>query len=118
MTTYTPFEALSAAVSAAGSQAELARICGVSATAVWKWVQSSKRMPAEFVLRTEEATGVSRHDLRPDIYPRKMMADRHTGHRFQGIDACARRFPLHGADDSRALAGVDFNRSPQLKGAP
>ncbi len=26
-------------------------------------------MPAEFVLKAEAATGVSRHDLRPDIYP-------------------------------------------------
>lgn len=65
----TPFEALREAVSRAGSQGKLARICDVSSTAVWKWLQSSKRLPAEFVLRVEAATGVSRHDLRPDIYP-------------------------------------------------
>jgi DNA-binding transcriptional regulator YdaS (Cro superfamily) len=57
------------AVERAGSQSALARAVGISATAVWKWVQSSKRVPAEFVLRVEASTGVSRHVLRPDIYP-------------------------------------------------
>ena len=65
----TPFEALRAALTVAGSQSALARVCGVSSTAVWKWVQSSKRLPAEYVLLVEAATGVSRHFLRPDIYP-------------------------------------------------
>lgn len=72
--TQTPLEALNDALYLAGSQAALARICSVSATAVWKWLQSSKRLPAEYVLRVEAATGVSRHDLRPDIYPRDALA--------------------------------------------
>jgi len=65
----TPYQALLAARDAAGSNAALARICEVSGTAVWKWIQSSKRLPAEQVLKVEAATGVSRHLLRPDIYP-------------------------------------------------
>lgn len=65
----TPFEALKSAVRTAGSMSALARMCGVSPTAVWKWVQSSKRLPAEHVLKVEAETGVSRHLLRPDIYP-------------------------------------------------
>lgn len=65
----TPFEALQQAVKAAGSQSALARTVGISHTAIWKWVQVSKRVPPEYVLRVEAATGVSRHDLRPDIYP-------------------------------------------------
>lgn len=65
----TPFRALIRAIESIGSQAALARACQVSSTAVWKWVHVSGRVPAEFVLRTEAATGVSRHDLRPDIYP-------------------------------------------------
>lgn len=65
----TPFEALTAAVQRAGSQSALARICGVSQTAVWKWLQSAKRLPAEYVLKVEAATLVPRHLLRPDIYP-------------------------------------------------
>lgn len=64
-----PLEALKVAVATAGSQASLAGICGVSQTAVWKWVRLSQRIPAEYVLRVEAATGVSRHQLRPDIYP-------------------------------------------------
>jgi len=87
--TSTPFEALQRAVEKAGSQAEIARIAGVTQPAVWKWVQSSKRVPAEFVLKIEAATGVSRHDLRPDIYPREVMTDRHVGTRFTGVDRFA-----------------------------
>lgn len=66
----TPFEALQKIVDAAGSQSRLAAALGVSSTAAWKWVQSSKRLPAEYVLKAERLYGVSRHDLRPDIYPR------------------------------------------------
>lgn len=69
------FEALQAAVRVAGSQSELARICGLSQPAVWKWLQSSKRVPAEYVLRIEARTGVSRHHLRPDIYPSPVAID-------------------------------------------
>jgi DNA-binding transcriptional regulator YdaS (Cro superfamily) len=65
----TPSEALALAVEKAGSQAALARICGVSQPAVWKWAHSAKRLPPEHVLTVEAATGVSRHALRPDIYP-------------------------------------------------
>jgi DNA-binding transcriptional regulator YdaS (Cro superfamily) len=65
----TPFEALKAAVNRAGSQSAFARICGVSQPSVWKWLQSGKRLPAEHVLKVEAQTGVSRFDLRPDVYP-------------------------------------------------
>ncbi|WP_242415547.1 transcriptional regulator [Sphingomonas panni] len=64
-----PFEALSAAVLRSGSQSAFARICGVSQTAVWKWLQSGKRLPAEHVLTVERETGISKHLLRPDLYP-------------------------------------------------
>lgn len=47
----------------------MARICGLAQPSVWKWLQSGKRLPAEHVLKVEAATGVSRHLLRPDIYP-------------------------------------------------
>ncbi|MFN3456487.1 MAG: transcriptional regulator [Novosphingobium sp.] len=81
--TPTPFEALQSALARAGSQSELARICGVSQPAVWKWLQSSKRLPAEYVLRVENATGVSRHHLRPDIYP---LESRGSHPRWYGVD--------------------------------
>jgi DNA-binding transcriptional regulator YdaS (Cro superfamily) len=65
----TPFEALKAAVARAGSQSAFARLLGVGQPAVWKWLQSSKRLPPQHVLAAERETGVSRHLLRPDIYP-------------------------------------------------
>ncbi|MBD8469179.1 transcriptional regulator [Sphingomonas sp. CFBP 8765] len=67
--TKTPFEALEAAVARVGSQTGLARICGVSQPAVWKWLKTSKRLPPEHCIAVEAQTGVSRHNLRPDIYP-------------------------------------------------
>lgn len=82
----TPFEALELALSKAGSQAALGKICDVSQTAVWKWLQSAKRVPPEYCLRIEAATGVAKEDLRPDIYPRESMTDQHVEDRFCGID--------------------------------
>lgn len=66
----TPQEALQSAIDALGSQAAMSRLCGVSQPSVFKWLKRSKPLPAEHVLKVEAATGISRHDLRPDIYPR------------------------------------------------
>lgn len=57
------------AAKAAGGQSALARILKVTPQAVQKMCASG-RVPAERVLEIEKATGVSRHELRPDIYPR------------------------------------------------
>ncbi|MFN3806748.1 transcriptional regulator [Asticcacaulis sp.] len=65
-----PTEALHSALAAAGGQSGLARICGVSQTAVWKWLRQAGQISAEHCITAAEATGVSAHDLRPDIYPR------------------------------------------------
>nr|WP_103730666.1 YdaS family helix-turn-helix protein [Novosphingobium sp. HII-3] len=65
----TPSDALRQAVNLAGGQSATARICQRSQAAVWKWLNKGKLLPAECVLAMEAATGVSRHDLRPDIYP-------------------------------------------------
>lgn len=65
----TPFEALCEAYEIAGSQPALAAICGVTQGTVSKWLNKSKRLPPEHVIPVETATGVSRHLLRPDIYP-------------------------------------------------
>jgi len=70
----TPFEALTEAVEIAGGQSALARICGKAQPTVWKWLQTSKRLPPEHVIAVEAATGVSRYFLRPDIYPRDHVA--------------------------------------------
>ena len=52
----------------------MARALGVSQAAVWKWVKRGKQLPAEHVLTVELQTGISRHDLRPDLYPRESVA--------------------------------------------
>lgn len=56
------------AAKAAGGQSALARLLRVTPQAVQKMCASG-RVPAERVLEIERATGVSRHELRPDIYP-------------------------------------------------
>ena len=67
-------DALAAAVDLVGGQAKLARILGVTQPNVWHWLHKSERVPGEYVLKIEEATGgrISRHDLRPDLYPPSM----------------------------------------------
>ena len=47
----------------------LADAVGVSPASITKWLQPYGRIPAERVLPIERVTGVSRHALRPDIYP-------------------------------------------------
>ncbi|KQS50949.1 transcriptional regulator [Sphingomonas sp. Leaf198] len=62
-------DALRRAVEAMGSQSAVARLLGVSQPSVWKWLSKAKALPAEHVLAIEAATGISKHELRPDIYP-------------------------------------------------
>jgi DNA-binding transcriptional regulator YdaS (Cro superfamily) len=68
----TPNEALKKAVLIVGSQAAMARLLGIKQPSVWAWLKGGKSVPAEHVLKVESATGVSRHDLRPDVYPRDL----------------------------------------------
>ncbi|RJX81292.1 chaperone [Pseudomonas sp. LS-2] len=58
---------LDRAIAEAGSGAALAKIVGVTPMAVSYW--KVRGVPAHQVLSIESATGVPRHDLRPDIYP-------------------------------------------------
>jgi len=46
----------------------LAKMVGVKHQTIHSW-RKAGRVPAARVLAVEAATGVSRHDLRPDIYP-------------------------------------------------
>ena len=82
----TRYEALNQAVQQAGSQSQFGRDLGVSQPTVWGWLNQSKQLPAEYVLRAEQLYGVSRHDLRPDIYPRQTMTDQGGNSRFHGVD--------------------------------
>jgi DNA-binding transcriptional regulator YdaS (Cro superfamily) len=50
-----------------GGLSELARKLGIRHTAFYRWAE----VPAKRVLKIEKITGISRHDLRPDLYPRE-----------------------------------------------
>lgn len=63
-------EALKRACEIAGGQKPLADRIKTTQSQVWYWLMRSKKgVPAEFVLPIESATGVSRSELRPDLYP-------------------------------------------------
>jgi DNA-binding transcriptional regulator YdaS (Cro superfamily) len=47
--------------------ADLSRLAGVDKGTATRWDQG--RIPAERVLDIEQMTGISRSDLRPDLYP-------------------------------------------------
>ncbi len=70
----TPYEALTRAAGHFESVSAFARFLKTPQPTLWKWMNLSKRLPAEHVLAVEAETGVSRHDLRPDIYPRETKA--------------------------------------------
>ena len=62
--------ALLRACGAVGGQKALASRLGITQSHVWYWLARSRRgVPGEFVLAVEAASGVSRHELRPDIFP-------------------------------------------------
>lgn len=63
-------QALHRAIEIAGSQAALAAKIGVTQAHVSYWACKAKKgVPPEHVWAIEAATGVSRHELRPDIFP-------------------------------------------------
>ena len=55
------------AISLAGSQSALARSIGLKQGHVWYWLKIG-RIPAERVTAVEKVTGISRHELRPDVF--------------------------------------------------
>lgn len=58
-------DALKRAVEKVGGQAEFARLIGITAQAVSQWDE----VPPLRVLAVERISGVSRQELRPDLYP-------------------------------------------------
>lgn len=66
-----PLQALHRAAEILGSQAALARAIGRTQQAVNGVFSRGAEPPAEWCLPIERATGgkVTRHELRPDIYP-------------------------------------------------
>ncbi|WP_425602034.1 transcriptional regulator [Stenotrophomonas maltophilia] len=56
------------AVEVAGSQSVLAKLAGASPQFVHQWVTGRRPVPARYVLGIEAATGVTRYELRPDVF--------------------------------------------------
>jgi DNA-binding transcriptional regulator YdaS (Cro superfamily) len=52
-------------IEAVGGIAKLAALLRVRHQSFYSW----RRVPAERVLEVERVTGISRHELRPDLYP-------------------------------------------------
>ncbi len=71
--------ALETAVDIAGTQKELARRITehhgreITQPYISRWMNDTKRVPAEYVLAVEKAVQgqVTRHQLRPDLYPKE-----------------------------------------------
>ena len=62
-----------------GSRVRIAEALGITPGAISQW----KNVPAEHVLTVEKITGISRHDLRPDVFglvgqPPHVQAHTHT----------------------------------------
>jgi DNA-binding transcriptional regulator YdaS (Cro superfamily) len=67
-----PQTPLERAIERAGGQAKFARLIGVTAQAVSQWGE----VPPLRVLAVERASGVSRYELRPDLYPLEIVGAR------------------------------------------
>jgi TorA maturation chaperone TorD len=94
---------LEEAIRAAGGVSELARRLGIAQPSVSNW----ERVPAERVASVEEATGVDRVRLRPDLFAARVPADT-----IDDVDAArAQEYALlatllGGAPDRDLLAGL------------
>lgn len=101
--------ALERAVTALGSQSAFARFIGVSQPSVWAWIVKGRPLPAEYVLKVEAETGISRHELRPDLYPLEGDPPVHAAdpNPDQGEAATGKAFGISGSvdtDDSAVAA--------------
>lgn len=65
-----PTSPINKAVEIVGSQNKLAKILGKRQSVIWAWLKRGY-ISAEYAIPIEHATGgqVTRHELRPDIYP-------------------------------------------------
>ena len=59
------------AVEKAGGQAALALAIGVSPQLVWQWVNGRRPVAPRHCIPIETATGVTRYELRPDVFGQK-----------------------------------------------
>lgn len=87
----TRFEALQKVRRHFSTEQSMAEAFAVTQPTIWRWMNQSKQLPPEHCICAERMTGVSRYDLRPDIYPREAMIDHDTQRRFRGVDQHAGR---------------------------
>ncbi|WP_349631723.1 molecular chaperone TorD family protein [Bradyrhizobium liaoningense] len=64
-------DGLERAIDAVGGVAQLARKIGISQPSVSNW----SKVPAQRVIAVEAASGVSRNDLRPDLYSEPLLSE-------------------------------------------
>ncbi|HVW74607.1 MAG TPA: YdaS family helix-turn-helix protein [Rhizomicrobium sp.] len=78
----TGIAALAKAVKLIGSQMKTGRAIGVSGQAVSEVLRRGRRVPAEWCLKLEKATGgkVTANALRADLYPSKTDGEGQDGH--------------------------------------
>lgn len=69
----TPQKAFADAVKAAGGQAPFARGVGCTAGNINQLMKKGSPLPDKYVLTAERLYGVSKHLLRPDLYPREVV---------------------------------------------
>jgi DNA-binding transcriptional regulator YdaS (Cro superfamily) len=65
----TPLQRALAAKPFEGNQSKFAEAIGTSQQNISNWLRKRRPLPAEYVLKAEAATGIDRHEWRPDIYP-------------------------------------------------
>ncbi|HXH02677.1 MAG TPA: YdaS family helix-turn-helix protein [Candidatus Competibacteraceae bacterium] len=69
--------ALQKVIDGVGGQTALAKAIGKKQGHIWKWRYKTKKgVPAEYVLLIEQVAqragvNITRHELRPDLYPRE-----------------------------------------------
>jgi DNA-binding transcriptional regulator YdaS (Cro superfamily) len=63
--------ALAKAIRKAGGQSAFAKLFGLRQSTVHSWLARKSDVPPALAIPIEEKLGISRHDLRPDLYPRE-----------------------------------------------
>jgi len=90
---------LAEAVRAAGSQSAFGRLIGRRQSTVRDWLVLNKLLPAQHVLTVEASTGVSRHALRPDVFPLAESAIKPT---HKSADLTANGVPVESSQEALA----------------
>lgn len=100
---------LDRAVQAAGGVSQLARKLGIAQPSVSNW----SKVPAQRVIAVEAATGVSRNDLRPDLYSELAVED----DSIDPVDAArAREYALLAVLLAAPPSGALLDELAQLQG--